>query len=119
MSLLFNLAGKNWLFTGDLGQEGEKEIITKMPNLRVDYFKLGHHGSKTSSNPDFLKQIAPEKVFISAGRNNRFGHPHKETLDTLKSQNIQWASTQDCGMISWYYGKFIRSKFEAFMQKGK
>ncbi|WP_251717057.1 DNA internalization-related competence protein ComEC/Rec2 [Lactobacillus agrestimuris] len=119
LSLLFNLAGKNWLFTGDLGQEGEKEIITKMPNLRVDYFKLGHHGSKTSSNPDFLKQIAPEKVFISAGRNNRFGHPHKETLDTLKSQNIQWASTQDCGMISWYYGKFIRSKFEAFMQKGK
>ena len=66
---------------------------------------MGHHGSKTSSNAEFLSKINPELVFISAGRNNRFGHPHQETLDTLKREHIPGVSTQDYGMISWYYNK--------------
>ncbi|KRM37188.1 hypothetical protein FC39_GL000296 [Lactobacillus hamsteri DSM 5661 = JCM 6256] len=118
LSIFFELANKKWLFTGDLGQDGEKELIHQFPNLRVDYFKLGHHGSKTASNPEFLKIIHPELVFISAGRNNRFGHPHQETLETLKAQSIPWASTQDCGMISWYYGYFQKPKFVRFLQEG-
>ena len=115
LSLTFELAHKRWLFTGDLGQDGEKEIAANYP-LKVDYFKLGHHGSKTSSNPDFLKAISPSMVFISAGRNNRFGHPHQETLSTLRSLRIPWASTQDCGMISWYYG-FKKPHFERFVME--
>lgn len=103
LSLTFVLGHKRWLFTGDLGQEGEKEIARNFP-MQVDYFKLGHHGSKTSSNPDFLHQIKPKMVFISAGRNNRFGHPHQETLETLRREQIPWVSTQDYGMITWYYG---------------
>lgn len=118
LSLFFRLANKNWLFTGDLGQDGEKEIMQKC-NLQVDYFKLGHHGSKTSSNPDFLRAIHPKQVFISAGRNNRFGHPHQETLQTLHQQQIPWVSTQDCGMISWYYGKMENSEFSYFLKRGK
>lgn len=117
LSLTFELAGKKWLFTGDLGQEGEKEIIQKFSNLKVDYFKLGHHGSKTSSNPDFLQAINPKLVFISAGRNNRFGHPHQETLTTLKSQGIPWVSTQDCGMISWYYSDLNFKPFFTYFLK--
>lgn len=103
LAITFVLQQKRWLFTGDLDQAGEEEII-KHYQLRVNYFKLGHHGSKTSSNPEFLKTIRPELVFISAGRHNRFGHPHKETLATLKKLAIPWVSTQDYGMISWYYG---------------
>ena len=118
LSLFFRVANKNWLFTGDLGQEGEKEIMQKS-NLSVDYFKLGHHGSKTSSNPDFLRVIHPQKVFISAGRKNRFGHPHQETLTTLSEQQIPWVSTQDCGMISWYYGGMQKSEFNYFLKRGK
>lgn len=118
LSLLFRVADRNWLFTGDLGQDGEKEIIQKM-NLQVDYFKLGHHGSKTSSNPDFLRAIHPKQVFISAGRKNRFGHPHQETLTTLTQQQIPWVSTQDCGMISWYYGGMQSPKFSYFLKRGK
>lgn len=118
LSLFFRLASRNWLFTGDLGQEGEKEIIQKM-NLEVDYFKLGHHGSKTSSNPDFLHVIKPKLVFISAGRKNRFGHPHQETLATLADQQIPYVSTQDCGMISWYYGGMQSPKFSCFLKRGK
>ena len=111
------LAGKRWLFTGDLGQDGEKEIANNF-NLKVDYFKLGHHGSKTSSNPEFLQKISPSEVFISAGRNNRFGHPHQETLSTLRQLNIPWVSTQDCGMISWYYG-FKEPSFSRFLPEKK
>lgn len=118
LSLFFRLANKNWLFTGDLGQEGEKEIIQKT-NLAVDYLKLGHHGSKTSSNPEFLRVIKPKLVFISAGRKNRFGHPHQETLATLADQQIPWVSTQDCGMINWYYGGIRSPKFSCFLKRGK
>lgn len=115
LSIAFEIAGKKWLFTGDLGQDGEKEIMNKY-NLKVDYFKLGHHGSKTSSNPEFLQKLQPKMVFISAGRNNRFGHPHPETLNTLKSLNIPWVSTQDYGMISWYYG-LGQDRFKSFLEK--
>ncbi|WP_308555670.1 DNA internalization-related competence protein ComEC/Rec2 [uncultured Lactobacillus sp.] len=118
LSLFFRLANRNWLFTGDLGQEGESEIMQKTA-LKVDYFKLGHHGSKTSSKPEFLKAIQPKMVFISAGRNNRFGHPHQETLMTLASQQIPWVSTQDCGMISWYYGGMKEPEFNYFLKRGK
>ncbi|WEV39468.1 DNA internalization-related competence protein ComEC/Rec2 [Lactobacillus sp. ESL0680] len=103
LSLTFTLAHKSWLFTGDLGQAGEQEIMSRY-GLHADYFKLGHHGSRTASNPEFLQKLHPAMVFISAGRNNRFGHPHSETLATLQAQHIPWASTQDCGMITWTYG---------------
>lgn len=115
LSITFKLAQKRWLFTGDLDQNGEKKISEKY-HFQVDYFKLGHHGSKTASNPEFLKAIAPKMVFISAGRNNRFGHPHQETLSTLRSQRIPYVSTQDCGMISWYYG-FGQSYFARFIKE--
>ncbi|MCO6534930.1 DNA internalization-related competence protein ComEC/Rec2 [Lactobacillus sp.] len=114
LSLTFKLKNKRWLFTGDLGQEGEKEIMANF-HLRANYFKLGHHGSKTASNPIFLKQLQPEMVFISAGRNNHFGHPHPETIATLRMQHIPYASTQDCGMITWTYSRFVSSKFSSFL----
>lgn len=117
LSLTFVINGFRWLFTGDLGQEGEKEIMQKY-HLHADYFKLGHHGSKTSSNYDFLKDLHPKMVFISAGRNNRFGHPHAETILTLKKLGIPWVSTQDCGMISWYYGK-NGTHFNRFVREDK
>ena len=117
LSLMFKLGGKSWLFTGDLGQDGEKELMNHF-NFAVDYFKLGHHGSKTSSNPEFLEKLHPQMVFISAGRKNRFGHPHPETLATLNKLQIPWVSTQDCGMISWYYGKWTQNHFEKFLLKG-
>lgn len=105
LSLTFKLANKRWLFTGDLGRDGEKEILSHY-NLHVDYFKLGHHGSKTSSDPEFLKQLDPHLVFISSGRNNRFGHPHQETLKTLKDLSIPYLNTQDSGTITWTYSPF-------------
>lgn len=115
LCLTFKLKNKRWLFTGDLGQEGEKQIMAKY-NMTANYFKLGHHGSRTASNPDFLKKLNPEMTFISAGRNNRFNHPHQETLSTLKKQHIPSMSTQNCGMITWTYGLQANPKFSSFLQ---
>lgn len=117
LCLTTKIKNRRWLFTGDLGQEGEKVLMQTYPNLRVDYFKLGHHGSRTASNPEFLAQIAPRQVFISAGRNNRFGHPHPETLATLRKLHLPWVSTQDCGMISWYYNDFQAPRFKYFLEE--
>ena len=114
LSLFFTLARKNWLMTGDLDQDGEMKLIERYP-LKIDYFKLGHHGSKTSSNPNFLKQIQPSLVFISSGRNNRYGHPHPETLKTLNELQIPYLNTQDRGTITWKYNVFNQAHFETYL----
>ena len=116
LSLWFTLANKNWLFTGDLDQDGEKQLIQNLP-VKIDYFKLGHHGSKTSSNPEFMAQLRPNLVFISAGRNNRFGHPHQETLQTLHNLQIPYYTTQDSGTITWtYFPITLKNNFKTYNQ---
>ncbi|MCD7083396.1 DNA internalization-related competence protein ComEC/Rec2 [Limosilactobacillus fastidiosus] len=95
----------SFMFMGDLDRHGEREIIRNYPELRVDILKLGHHGSKTSSDPRFIKQVAPQIGIISAGRQNRYGHPNQETLLTLHKNNIKAISTQQYGMIRYRYSK--------------
>ncbi|CDR81798.1 Competence protein ComEC [Lactobacillus delbrueckii subsp. lactis] len=114
LSLTCRLAGKSWAFTGDLDQAGEEAIIKKFPDLKIDYFKLGHHGSDTSSSTVFLRAIQPKIVFISAGRNNRYHHPKPETLAKLHQLGIPYLNTQTEGMISWHYG--IREYFSSFLE---
>lgn len=103
--------GKRFVFTGDLPQAGELAVLAHYPNLRATVVKLGHHGSKTSSSPTFLKQVGARVGIISAGRNNRYGHPNQETLTTLAQLHIQTYSTQTQGMITYRYnsrgGHFI------------
>ena len=70
-----------WLFTGDVGEIGEREIIKRYQKLRVDVLKVGHHGSKTSSSEAFLEAIHARVAIISAGVNNRYGHPHQEVVE--------------------------------------
>lgn len=84
-----NFYHTKFLFTGDLEQEGEKELLKNYPKLKVDVLKVGHHGSKTSSNPDFIKEINPKLALISVGEKNRYGHPNQETLETLKKKPNQ------------------------------
>lgn len=92
-----------FIFTGDLDRQGERNIMKEYPNLKADVIKLGHHGSRTSSDPLFIKKIEPKLAIISAGRNNRYGHPNTETLDTLKNFHIRSLSTQKYGMIKYQY----------------
>ncbi len=86
------------LFTGDSPLSVEKYLAQTIPqDLDVDILKLGHHGSKTSTSPQYLQATTPSLALISAGVNNSYGHPHKEVLDLLKKFNIPYVSTQTVG----------------------
>ena len=76
------------LFTGDIELEAEKVLVSKYKDtktLKASILKVGHHGSKTSSTPDFLNLIKPKIAFIGVGKNNTFGHPNEEVLQRLKN----------------------------------
>lgn len=88
----------NFLFTGDL-EQGELDLIESYPDLPVDVLKAGHHGSKGSSYPEFLDHIGAKIALVSAGENNRYKHPHQETLERFDSRNIQVYRTDQQGAI--------------------
>lgn len=93
--LYAELGGISFLFTGDLEEEGERRIVSAYPHLQVDILKIGHHGSRTSTSEPFLTQLTPKAVFISVGKNNRFGHPHLEVMERLRDRGIMiWRSDQ-------------------------
>lgn len=100
--LKINLDGLNLLYMGDAPKEVEREIILKH-NLTSDIIKIGHHGSKTSSDYYFLKKINASFAIISSGRNNRYNHPSLETIDTLNKLKINYFNTQDKGTIMFKY----------------
>lgn len=85
-SIVLRLASnkKSFLFAGDISQSIEK----KLTNVDSDVLKIGHHGSKYSSSKEFIKAVSPEVAVISVGKDNKYGHPHQETLDTLNEYGI-------------------------------
>lgn len=97
--LYANLGGRSWLFTGDIGHDTEKQLIRAYPNLRADVLKVGHHGSKNSSDSKFVEQLAPEYALISAGRGNRYGHPAIEVLEILHDHKVSTFRTDESGAV--------------------
>ena len=77
-----------FLFMGDAGIEKEKDILNKYNLINIDFLKVGHHGSNTSSSEDFINSINPKYSLISVGKNNRYGHPKESVLDTLENSKI-------------------------------
>lgn len=75
-----------FLFTGDAEQDSEEEILEDGYLAEADVLKCGHHGSSSSTSQEFLEAVSPRYAVISCGEGNRYGHPHKETLETLESQ---------------------------------
>ncbi len=88
-----------WLFTGDLGEEGEIEIVNTYPALKADVLKVAHHGSDTSSSATFLEAVEADLALISVGEYNRYGHPHTEVLDNLERYKINVLRTDQSGAI--------------------
>ncbi len=88
------------MLTGDLPQGRERYAVSLgSAVLRSTVLKLGHHGSRTSSSPEFLRAVAPEYAVISAGADNQYGHPHKEVTDLMEKLGIPVFSTIDKGTI--------------------
>ncbi|EDJ8761509.1 DNA internalization-related competence protein ComEC/Rec2 [Listeria monocytogenes] len=97
------LDDKVWLFTGDLEANGEMGI-SEQP-IKADILKVGHHGSKTSSSKEFIQKVKPTFAVISCGLNNRFGHPHEETINTLETAGVTILRTDVQGEITYTFGK--------------
>lgn len=87
------------LLTGDAEKIVEKELVKGPYDLSADILKCGHHGSSTSSCAQFLEAVSPDAAVISCGKNNDYGHPHKETLTALKDRNIPVWRTDISGNI--------------------
>jgi len=90
----------SFLFTGDAHKEVELILVDEFgERLKSDVLKLGHHGSKTSSAREFVEQVSPEIAVISVGKDNRYGHPHQEVLETLADYGITVLRTDRDGDI--------------------
>ena len=82
------LNNHKFLFMGDAGIDVEEDLIKKYNLQDTDVLKVGHHGSKTSSSELFIDGINPKYSIISVGKNNRYGHPNREVLNTLENSKI-------------------------------
>lgn len=85
--LRLDFGDNSFLLTGDAYKSIERKLLGK--GIDVDILKVGHHGSKTSSAEDFIAEVSPETAVISAGRDNKYDHPHPETLETLEKYGIK------------------------------
>jgi competence protein ComEC len=91
----------SFMLTGDATQKTEEIILKEnsVPNLKSEFLKVGHHGSRTSTSISFVKALAPIYALISDGKNNKYGHPHQETLDTLSKFGAKILRTDLLGTI--------------------
>lgn len=93
----FGLRGASVLFTGDIEEEVEEQLLIAGMNLDADVLKVPHHGSKTSSSEAFLLAIDPELALISVGKDNRYGHPHPAVLARYAALGIPVRRTDEEG----------------------
>ncbi|WP_296647302.1 ComEC/Rec2 family competence protein [Romboutsia sp. 13368] len=93
---------KSFLFTGDAEASNELNLINTYELSDVDFLKVGHHGSSSSTTPEFIEEVRPDIAVISCGYKNNYGHPHKSTLDTLEENNILTYRTDLLGDIVFY-----------------
>ena len=96
--LYFNYNNYQFLFMGDASIEKEKDILNEYSIEDIDFLKVGHHGSDTSSSKEFIDIMNPNYSIISVGENNRYGHPNKEVLNNLSNSKI-YRTDQDGGIM--------------------
>jgi len=97
--LLIEVDNFQLLLTGDIETPIEDVLLEKISKFdTINMIKVAHHGSKTSSSPEFMNLLRPDVAILSVGT-NLFGHPHKNTLELLGELEIPLYSTKNCGMI--------------------
>ncbi|MHB1394748.1 MAG: ComEC/Rec2 family competence protein [Clostridia bacterium] len=91
----------SFLFQGDAEEESEQDILESdmSGKLKTDVLKVGHHGSSSSTTPEYLAKVNPKYAVIMVGKGNDYGHPHKETMGLLKSKGIGIYRTDEQGTI--------------------
>jgi competence protein ComEC len=89
------------LLPGDAEKEAEREMLSenRPDELRAEVLKIGHHGSKNSTTPEFLATVKPRLAIISVGENNAYGHPNAELLERLASAGVRVLRTDRDGAV--------------------
>ncbi len=87
------------LFTGDMDETVEREVVAQLPK-QIAVLKVAHHGSATASSEFFLKRISFQTALISVGEQNRYGHPAKEVMERLCQNSSFIYLTKDHGGIT-------------------
>ena len=100
--LKLNFKDKSFLFTGDSETSNELDILNNFQLDDVDFLKVAHHGSSSSTNTEFLNKITPDVAAISCGYKNQYGHPHQSTLNNLSDLNIPTYRTDLNGDLVFY-----------------
>lgn len=90
---------KAFLFMGDAEKLSEGEILKRGYDVKADVIKLGHHGSSSSSSTQFIKKVNPKYAVISVGKDNSYGHPHRETISLLNKLGIKYYRTDVVGDV--------------------
>ncbi|HGT1445193.1 TPA: ComEC/Rec2 family competence protein [Clostridioides difficile] len=113
-SIVFKLTfnDNSFLFMGDAEEENEKEILHSFKLNNINFIKIGHHGSNSSSSLEFIKKISPDIAAISCGYKNQYGHPHREVINNLKQNHVSIYRTDRIGDIVFYSdGEIIFTKY--------
>ena len=90
---------RSFLFTGDAEKEAEADMIRGGQKIKSDVYMVAHHGSNTGSTEEFLNAVNPQYAVISCGKDNDYGHPHKEVLGRLRDKGIKVFRTDEQGAI--------------------
>lgn len=89
----------SFLFTGDMEKDAETDMLDYGMDVSADVLKVGHHGSSTSTGYRFLYEVDPEYAVISVGKDNTYGHPHRETVAILGDAGVPMLRTDELGTI--------------------
>ena len=115
--LRIEAAGHSVLLTGDIESAAEHELLERAPErLPADVLLVPHHGSLTSSTPDFVKRVAPRVAVFTVGYRNRFGHPREEVLARYRDAGSRLLRTDAAGAVQMRFepaGLHIASQREA------
>ena len=97
IALLLTYHNTKILLTGDMEKKGEEAMEAQGLTSQVNILKVGHHGSKSSSDPGFIKELRPEFAVVSVGKNNKYDHPSTETLEILSLLGVRIMRTDQLG----------------------
>ena len=98
--LRIDYGSTSFLLTGDMEKTAETDLVNSGANLRANVLQVGHHGSSTSTSYLFQNAVLPEMGIISCGVNNKYGHPHEETLSILRDAGVDVYRTDLQGTIT-------------------
>jgi competence protein ComEC len=99
ISLKITYGEVRFIFTGDANTDAELKMVQSGIDLQADILKLGHHGSSTSTHPNFLRAVHPSVAIYSAGLNNSYGHPTDEVVNLVQKAGIQLYGTDVHGTV--------------------